>query len=205
MSDQTPQDPYAVPPAAPVPPPPPPGYGPPPPAAPGYGPPPPGYGPPPPGYGAPPPAAPPGYAAAPAPGYAPPPPGYGTAPVYPQGYSGGPPPSNGLAIGALIVGIIGLLACWIPYVGLPLPIIALILGFLGLKKSGVINVGRGMSVAGIVIGGVSLLIALFITVVVTIFIGRHAHILDCGSSNLTPAQQQQCIRDELNIPSFAPS
>lgn len=197
MSDQPPQDPYAVPPVPPVPAPPPPGYGPPPPAPPGYGPPPPAQG-----YGQPQP--PPGYAPQPPPGYAPP--GYGTAPVYAQGYGGGQPPaSNGVAIGALIVSIIGLLVCWIPYAGIPLPIIALILGFIGLKKSGVINVGRGMAVSGIVIGGVSLLVALFITVVVTIFIGRHAHILDCGNRNLTPAQQQQCIRDNLNLPSIAPS
>ena len=57
----------------------------------------------------------------------------------------------------------------------------------------------------LILGIVALLIALFITVVVTVFIGRHAKILDCTSNNLTQSQQQQCIRDDLNIPSFKPS
>jgi len=84
-------------------------------------------------------------------------------------------------------------------------IIALILGIIGLGKARALNVGRGLAITGLVLGIVSLLAALFITVVVTVFIGRHAKILDCGRNDLTQAQQQQCVRDQLGLPSVAPS
>ena len=170
---------------------------------------------PPPAYGAPPPpsaASGPrlrGSAASPRLRARRPPPGYGAPPTYPpQGYpaQGYPPPppaaTNGLAIGALIVGIIGLILCWIPFGGAVLPLVALLLGFLGVRRANQIAVGKGMAITGIVLGILGLVACALITIVFTVFVHK---VVQCGDSNLTNAQQQQCIRDNLNIPSFAPS
>jgi hypothetical protein len=110
-----------------------------------------------------------------------------------------------VAIAALIVAIIALLGCWIPYVGVPLPVIGLVLGFLGLRRARAINTGRGLAISGVIISGLALLVALLSTVLVTIILHNHRGILDCGSNNLTPTQQQQCIRTQLGLPSIAPS
>jgi hypothetical protein len=103
----------------------------------GY-PPPPGYGPPPAGYGA--------------PGQYPPP-GYG------YGYAG--PHTNGLAVAALVLGLVGWLACGIGSV------VAIVLGFIArgqIKGSWGRETGSGMATAGIVLGFIGLagMMALFI-------------------------------------------
>ena len=85
-------------------------------------------------------------------GYPPPPP--------PMPYAGQPPPSaplrNGMGITALVLAIIGLLICWIPFVGflgLVLGIVAVILGIVGRGrvKRGEADNG-GIALAGIVLG-----------------------------------------------------
>jgi hypothetical protein len=135
-----PQDPFAKPPPLP-----PEQQGPPP----GYGPPPPGYGPPPPGYGPPP------------PGYGPPPPGYGQPPGSPYGQWQPYPQqrrTNGLAIAALVCGILG--GCF----GIT-GIVAIVLGAVALgqiKQSG--QEGKGLAIAGIVLG------ALWIVALAAIFL-----------------------------------
>jgi hypothetical protein len=57
--------------------------------------------------------------------------------------------SNGLALFALILGILAVL-CLGPFAG----VVAIVLGMLGLKKASEIGVGRGQSIAGIVLGGI---------------------------------------------------
>ncbi len=173
MSDGTPDEPDQTqqrpdtPPSFGAPPPPPPPMSPPPPgghAAPG--PPPPPGAQPPPGFGAPPP--PPG--AQPPPGFgAPPPPGlggqaYGTpasggftpAAPYAQGPQSG---SNGLAVAALVVGIISLLGIFCFGIGgLVLGLIAVVLGVLGMKKANELpgQPQRGLAIAGLVTGGLAM-------------------------------------------------
>jgi hypothetical protein len=66
--------------------------------------------------------------------------------------------SNGMAIGSLVCGIIGLLlsCCW--YIGIPLSIAGLVLGILVLKnKKG----GKGMAIAGIVLSSITIVIGIF--------------------------------------------
>jgi hypothetical protein len=126
--------------------------------------------------------------------------------MYQGGYVGGPhAPTNGLAVAALIVAILGLLACWIPYLGVPAPIGGLVLGFLALRKARVVHTGSGMAVTGVIISAIALLIALVVAVIVTVFIQDHPHLFDCGSSSLTPAQQQQCFRQQFGLPGSAPN
>jgi hypothetical protein len=101
----------------------------------------------------PPPSYDPGY------GQAPPPGGYGQ-----PGYGGGSgsPATNGLAIGSLIVSILGLLGNCFCFGGILSPV-GIVLGFMGKKKadqSGGAVGGRGMALAGIIIGVIGTLIFL---------------------------------------------
>ncbi|KMK78065.1 DUF4190 domain-containing protein [Alkalihalobacillus pseudalcaliphilus] len=64
--------------------------------------------------------------------------------------------SNGLAVSALVLGIIGLVLFWVPFIPYPLAILALIFGFIGLKK----QVKKGLAITGIVTGAVTLLLKL---------------------------------------------
>jgi Domain of unknown function (DUF4190) len=88
---------------------------------------------------------------------APPPGGYGQ-----PGYGGGSgnPATNGLAIGSLVVSILGLLGNCFCFGGILSPV-GLVLGFMGKKKadnSGGAVGGRGMALAGIIIGALGTLI-----------------------------------------------
>ncbi|WP_243458195.1 DUF4190 domain-containing protein [Sporosarcina sp. Te-1] len=63
------------------------------------------------------------------------------------------PESNGLAIAALVLGIIGVVLNFVIIIPYFLGILAIIFGSVGLKKP----YGRGMSIAGIILGSVALL------------------------------------------------
>jgi hypothetical protein len=56
-----------------------------------------------------------------------------------------------MAIASLVIGIIGLLISFLPFLGayaIPLTVLALILGALGMRKAQ----GKGMAIAGLVLG-----------------------------------------------------
>ncbi|NCT91027.1 DUF4190 domain-containing protein [Cellulomonas sp. APG4] len=98
----------------------------------------------------------------------------GAAYAQPYGGYGQPAPSktNGLGIAALIVGILSLLICYIPFVGFVSVlggIIAVVLGILGMRKAKDGQTGgRGMSLAGLITGAIALLVAVVINVFVII-------------------------------------
>ena len=156
----------------------------------------PAYGAPPqPAYGSqpPPPPVAPSYAPPPPSHPQQPPPGYPQAPLgyppAPQGYPQqfAPPANNGIAIAALVVSIVALVLCWIPYLGLPLPLVAIGLAIAGLVRARKIGKGMGLAVTGLLIGLVALLAAVTITVFVTKTFG------DCFKVDLTKAEQQTCL------------
>lgn len=67
---------------------------------------------------------------------------------------------NGLAIAAMVLGIIGLVGlCFWP-VGLPCAILALIFGIISRKKAKETGVGGGMATAGFVLGIIALALAI---------------------------------------------
>lgn len=66
---------------------------------------------------------------------------------------------NGLAIAALVVGIVATLTGFIPFWGLIVGIAAITLGILGARKA----TGKGMAIAGIITGGLGALMGLLIT------------------------------------------
>jgi hypothetical protein len=141
-------------------------YGPPPGGG-GYGPPPGGYGPPPGGgggYGGPPPGGG-GYGG-------PPPGGFGggspfgpPGPQMPMGPSFGPPnSSNGLAIGALVTGILALpTTCCCSIASLPLGIAACVMGGIALSKIKAqpqMYGGKGLALAGAICGAISIIMGI---------------------------------------------
>ena len=106
----------------------------------------------------PPPPAPPGSTPPPPPPPAPPTPP--SSPVPPAG--GAPSPNNGLAIAALVLGILTFV-CLGPIAG----VLAIIFGFLGLKKANEMGgTGKGMSIAGIVLGAVGTIASILFLVLV---------------------------------------
>lgn len=98
----------------------------------------------------------------------PPPPGYGAPGGFPPPGGGfGPAPvnqTNGLAIGALVCGILSIVACLFP-----LGLVAVPLGIVALKKARDLNgSGRGMAIGGIITGILGI-IAGIVVVVVLVF------------------------------------
>ncbi|NLA36472.1 MAG: DUF4190 domain-containing protein [Actinobacteria bacterium] len=104
-------------------------------------------------------------------GAPPPPPPGNVAPQY-GGYVPYAPPqaapgSSGVAIAALICGLIGLCAGLIPilgYLGVPLMLAGIICGIIGLSKTKAGQSGRGLAIAGIVTGALGLVAVVLWTV-----------------------------------------
>ncbi|GAA3395705.1 hypothetical protein [Cryptosporangium minutisporangium] len=82
-------------------------------------------------------------------------------------YSGAPARStrNGLAIGSLVVGIVALVASWVPIAGWLLGATAVVLGVLSRRQN---KAGNSLGTAGLVIGAIAFVIstALFVLALV---------------------------------------
>lgn len=101
--------------------------------------------------------------------------GYPQQGYAPRPYTGyGQPPqnrTNGLAVAALVVGIIAVLLSFIPLINIGaivLGIVAVVLGILGLRKR---FGGKGMSITGIVLGALSILISTIVLIATAAFVG----------------------------------
>lgn len=73
-----------------------------------------------------------------------------------------PTPRNGIAVAAMVCGIIAVLIAWIPFlvvVGLVLAILAVAFGIQGLRRAGAVDTGRGVAIAGLVTGAVGLVLS----------------------------------------------
>lgn len=99
--------------------------------------------------------------------YPPPAPGY---PLQPGGF--GTAPRNGLGTAALVLGIIGVVLCWIPVTGWALGILAIIFGGVGMgrAKSGEAT-NKSAAVAGLILGAVALAIWVIVLVYVIVALG----------------------------------
>lgn len=69
--------------------------------------------------------------------------------------------ASGMAIAAMVIGIISVVLGWAPFLGFALGATALILGIIGLKKK---VEGKGMSIAGIATGGLAVAWNIFVTI-----------------------------------------
>jgi hypothetical protein len=75
-------------------------------------------------------------------------------------------PANGLAIAALVVGIVAVISGWVPFWGLIAGGAAIVLGILGLKKAN----GKGMAIAGLVTGAIGAFWSIFTTLITVVAI-----------------------------------
>ena len=89
-------------------------------------------------------------------------PQYGQPP-YGQPYPYAPAPSpHGASVAALILGLVGIVFCWLPLVGWICQIAAVITGIIGMQQPN----GRGMAIAGLVMGAIMLVLELVLVVIV---------------------------------------
>lgn len=78
------------------------------------------------------------------------------------------PPGNGLAVAGLVLGILGLALCWLPFVGWLCALVGIILGALGMSRAKKIGGrGKGMAVAGLICGIIGLFIGIMLFVLAT--------------------------------------
>jgi hypothetical protein len=86
--------------------------------------------------------------------------------------AGQPPATNGLAVAAMIIGILSLLVSWIPFVGLLGVVggaVALLLGLLGRGRAKKVANGAGLAITGIVTGLLAVLVGIASTVLPVLF------------------------------------
>src|SRR3954470_5973541 len=93
---------------------------------------------------------------APAPGYAAPQP-YGY-PVAPQA------PSNGIGVAGFVCGLVGLVLCWVPWVGLLLGLTGIALSAVGISQGKKKGASTGLPIAGLVCGIIALIPQIFVLV-----------------------------------------
>lgn len=150
-------------------------------------------------------------------GQAPPPPPYNSGQFF-DGNNQQQKPGKGLAIGALICAIIGILTSWTVIGGIVLGIVALILGLIALSKAkkGQAS-GSGMSIAAIILGivSVALSIALIVWGVGLFKDAGGDDFIDCmNNAGSDSSAQQQCSDDlrgnienkfDVSIPEEAPN
>jgi hypothetical protein len=104
-------------------------------------------------------------------------PAYVAPAAAPIGYGSYPAPRNGLGTAALVLGIIGVVLCWVPFTGWALNILAIIFGAVGRKRAADgLATNKSSAVAGLVLGVVGLgvwivIIVMFVSAVGTIGVG----------------------------------
>jgi hypothetical protein len=96
------------------------------------------------------------YGAAPQPGY-----GYPGTVVLQQA------PSNGLGTAGFVTGLLGLIFCWIPVLGIILGVLGVILGGVGISNGKKKGAGTGLAIAGLVLGLISLIPSIIIIAAVS--------------------------------------
>jgi O-antigen ligase len=136
-------------------------------------------------------------------GYGPPNGGYQQGPP-PGGYQGGYQEQprkggSGLAVAALVLGILALLSSWTVIGGILLGLIGLVLGFIasGRAKKGMAG-GRGMAIIGIITSLLAIVIAIVFVVAVGSFLNSDSakNLQDCiEQAGNDQAQLDQCEQD----------
>ena len=106
----------------------------------------------------------------------------GTPPQAPPPPPGGGFPQQqghpGIAIAGFIVGLIGLLTFWVPYLGAVLSIVGLILSILGMRAANERNAPKGFAIAGLVCSIIGVLLGVFWTIVFSIAVDEADQALD---------------------------
>ena len=100
--------------------------------------------------------------------------------MQPQGQYGPPPaygypgtvvvqqaPSNGLGTAGFVTGLLGLILCWVPILGIILGLLGIILGGVGISTGHKKGAGTGLAIAGLVLGLIALVPAIIIIAAVS--------------------------------------
>ena len=85
------------------------------------------------------------------------PPTYSEPPVSPV------PVSSGSGVAAMVCGIIALILCWVPFIGLVFGIVAMVLGGKGMRT--LPQGKKGMAIAGFVMGIIGLVVGVIILII----------------------------------------
>jgi len=79
--------------------------------------------------------------------------------------------ASGLAITAMVLGIVGVVCSWLPGLNFALGIAALVIGIIEFKKIGAGKSspkGRGMALAGIILGSIAIFAGIIYVIVISI-------------------------------------
>ena len=90
-----------------------------------------------------------------------------------------------MGVAALVFGILGIVTCWVPFVGILLGFIGLILGIMSMiKKSG----NKAFGLIGIVVGGIGMIICVVITILAFVVGGAAMDAVDEYQMENNPAE-----------------
>jgi hypothetical protein len=83
------------------------------------------------------------------------------------GMQGAPPQGNGMAVAGLVLGLIGLVFCWVAIIGWLIGLLGIIFGAVGISKANRIGgKGKGMAIAGLATGLAGIIIGILLYVVI---------------------------------------
>jgi hypothetical protein len=99
-------------------------------------------------------------------------------------------------VAGLVVGVVGLVTSWVPFVGIGLPMLAVALGAAGLGTASRTFRGRGQGVAAVVLGAVGVVVCIAVTAV---FLVLWPRVSPCLDSRLGPDAQARCLRGQLGL------
>lgn len=113
------------------------------------------------------------------------------------GYPAAAPRTNGLAIAALVLGIISLISFCIWFISVPLGIVAVVLGILGVRKTRDGYRQGGMAKAGIILGAIGAVISIVATVAGLSFISSKADDFQACATLTSESEQEACVQSIL--------
>ncbi len=128
-----------------------------------------------------------------------------SAPSYNQNQQGGyqnyqmntaKPEGHGMGLAAMIVGIVGLLTCWL-FIGGIAGIVAVVLGIIALRKlKKTPGAKKGMAITGIVTGTLAIVGTLIVTIAAVLLGGITAEAIDhCKEFENDSTAYQKCVED----------
>ena len=82
---------------------------------------------------------------------------------------------NGLAVAGMVLGIIAIVLCWVPFLDQVLALLAIIFGAIGTGKANKIGgKGKGMAVAGLIMGIIAMILGIAV-IVMAMSAARHSY------------------------------
>jgi membrane-bound ClpP family serine protease len=122
-------------------------------------------------------------------------PPFSAYPQAPGGYGYQPQATrNGMAIAALVLGIIGLVTS-IVFIGGALGIVGLILGIVSLRTSKRTGAGKGMAIGGIVTS-ILAIVATIALIIASVWLVNKAQ--NCSQYSSDSTQYSQCIQQQIS-------